>query len=933
MTLPPPTIPRQRAIIDRRALDADLADIGEAGEGGSKQRGRVLERLKTALAGGRAEIRRRFEETGANGPEVAEATTFLMDQLIRTVHDYAITYAYPRGVRTSGEQVGIAAVGGYGRRELAPGSDLDLLFLLPHKPTAHSEQVVEFMLYMLWDLGLKVGHATRSVDDCVKRARQDLTIRTNLLEARRLWGSQSLFHEFERRYWKDVVDAEGVAAFVEAKLQERAERHARLGGSRYVLEPDVKESPGGLRDLQTLYWIARYAYRVDALRELVERDIISDEVADRFVKAHTFLTTVRCHLHYAARRAEDRLTFDRQPELGGRMGYTDHAGASGVERFMKHYFLVAKDVGDLTGILCAVLEEQHKRKPRLRLPSVPGFARRPDGFVLSGGRLAVDSDDAFDKAPDRLIRLFHTAHRLDAEIHPRTLNLAAHGLHRLGDAQRHDPELNGLFRDILCGSRGDPSETLRRMSEAGVLGRFVPDFGRVVAQMQYDMYHVYTVDEHTIRALGTLHALYKGRMRDIMPQASDVAGQIHSPCVLAVALFLHDIAKGRGGDHAQIGARIARKLGPRFGLDPAATETVSWLVLHHLDMSRTAFKRDMDDPKTVFDFAGVVQSPERLRLLFLLTAADIHAVGPNAWNGWKAALLRELYVRTEEVLSGGFAVKGRERRIQAARDALRDVLRADNWSETAIDLHLARPYPYYWLSFDTETHRRHARFVREADTAKRPVSVATRVDRDVAGTEVLVYAPDHAGLFAAIAGGIAVAGLSVVDAKITTFADGTALDTFWVQKTDGTAPEEAADLDKLRDVVVRAADGRLRPDHALADKQPTYAQRTRSLPVAPRVIIDNQASNTHTVIEVNGRDRPGFLYAVTAALNDLGLQVSSAHISTWGVRAVDVFYVKDIFGVKVDHEGKLNTIRRRLLAVVAEDAAPGESPAPDSRVA
>jgi len=341
----------------------------------------------------------------------------------------------------------------------------------------------------------------------------------------------------------------------------------------------------------------------------------------------------------------------------------------------------------------------------------------------------------------------------------------------------------------------------------------------------------------------------------------------------------------------------------------------------------------MDDPKTVFDFAGVVQSPERLRLLFLLTAADIHAVGPNAWNGWKAALLRELYVRTEEVLSGGFAVKGRERRIQAARDALRDVLRADNWSETAIDLHLARPYPYYWLSFDTETHRRHARFVREADTAKRPVSVATRVDRDVAGTEVLVYAPDHAGLFAAIAGGIAVAGLSVVDAKITTFADGTALDTFWVQKTDGTAPEEAADLDKLRDVVVRAADGRLRPDHALADKQPTYAQRTRSLPVAPRVIIDNQASNTHTVIEVNGRDRPGFLYAVTAALNDLGLQVSSAHISTWGVRAVDVFYVKDIFGVKVDHEGKLNTIRRRLLAVVAEDAAPGESPAPDSRVA
>src|ERR1700730_2930575 len=504
---------KQREIVDRLALQERLMALAERGE---PDRRRVVEVLKEALQAGRGAVRERFE-AGALGSGTVGSLSFLMDPLISGLHDFVTSAVYPLANPTSGEHMGVVAVGGYGRGELAPYSDIDLLFLLPYKPTPHTEQVVEYLLYTLWDLGLKVGHSTRSVEECIRQAKADQTIRTALLEARYLWGDQKLYAELRQRFESDIIKGRA-AEFVDAKLDERDDRHDRLGDSRYQVEPNVKEGKGGLRDLHTLFWIAKYIYRIEDVSKLVELEVLSADESQRFARAQNFLWTVRCHLHWLAARAEDRLTFDFQGEIGRRMGYTDHTGTRGVERFMKHYFLVAKDVGDLTRIFCAVLEAQQRRKPKFSLRGWGLFKKQVEGFPVEGERLDVGSATAFRDDPVTLIRLFHVADQHGLDIHPHALRLITQSLKLVDAKLRGNAEANRLFMEILT-SRRDPETALRRMNEAGVFGRFVPDFGRVVAQMQYDMYHHYTVDEHTIFAIGILHDIEAGMLRDELPLA------------------------------------------------------------------------------------------------------------------------------------------------------------------------------------------------------------------------------------------------------------------------------------------------------------------------------------------------------------------------------------------------------------------------------
>ncbi len=915
----------QRAIIDRRALIARLAEVVAGELPRHKRRARVLEVFKAALAGGRAEIRRRFEVAG-RGSQAVQENCFLMDQLIRTAHDYAVEHELAQGVRTAAEALSLVAVGGYGRGELSPQSDIDLLFLTPYKRTPWHEQLVEYLLYLLWDLGLKVGQATRSAEECVRHAKGDLTIRTAVLEMRWIWGDQTLFSELQTRFRTEVI-AGTAEEFIDSKLAERDARHEQMGDVRYVLEPNIKEGKGGLRDLHTLYWIAKYLYRVDDIDDLVAKGAISRAAARRFAKAQDFLWTVRCHLHYLTGRAEDRLTFDVQPEIAARMGYADRPGSRGVERFMKHFFLVAKEVGDLTRLFCALAEEQQKRKPRLRLAHLLSLRKRPtiEGFRLEGDRLTVTQANQFEADPVAMIRLFHAALENGLDIHPKALELVHRSLRRIDANVRALPEANRLFLAMLT-SRKNPEVALRHMNEAGVLGRFIPDFGRVVAQMQYDMYHVYTVDEHTIQALGVLHAIERGELGEDVPVSTEIIHEVDSRDALYLAVFLHDIAKGRSGDHSELGAEVAMKLGPRFGLSDAETETVAWLIRQHLVMSRTAFKRDIDDPKTIQDFAALVQSPERLRLLLLLTVADIRAVGPTVWNGWKGGLLRELYLRAEEVMTGGLSA-ARQSRVQAARADLADGLAVEGWVREDIDTHLARGYPSYWTSFDTATHLRHAQLVHEAEAAKAPLTIDSRIDARRAVTEVTVYTGDHPGLFSQIAGAMAVSGANIVDAKIITLTNGMALDTFWIQDAEGGPFEGAAKHEKLAATIEQVLMGRLRLQRELASRRSRLPSRAAVFKVPPRVIIDNKASATHTLIEVNGRDRAGLLYDVTAAMTRLGLQISSAHISTYGERVVDVFYVKDVFGLKVEHDRKLERMRETLLKALEDPAAATEKAA------
>ncbi|MBM3566085.1 MAG: [protein-PII] uridylyltransferase, partial [Alphaproteobacteria bacterium] len=647
-------IPNPRAIIDRKALLAGVeAVLAEHARHKDRARAEILKAFKDAHAKGWAEVRRRFEEESLGGIEVAAQNAYLLDQLIRALHDTAEKFVPPAREmlrKARPESLGIVATGGYGRGRLAPFSDIDLMFLPEKKITARGKAAIEFMLYILWDLGLKVGHATRTAAEAVRLAKDDLTIRTSLLEARWVWGPEALFEDFRARFARDVVAGSG-RAFVEAKLAERDARLQKMGDTRYVLEPNLKEGKGGLRDLQTLFWIAKYLYGAGDAVELVGQGVLTEADARLFARADEFLWTVRCHLHYLAGRPEERLSFDVQKEIAKRMKYRDRDGATGVERFMKHYFLVAKDVGDLTRIVCAVLEEEQK-KSRFRVREDAPLFARPHGvdFRVEGTRLAFIDDRALDRDPANILRLFREAQRLGIDIHPRALRLVTRNLKSIDGSLRGNADANRLFLEILTDPKS-AEPALIWLNEAGVFGRFVPDFGRVVAQMQYDMYHVYTVDEHTIRAIGILNRIEQGLYAKDHPVSSAVIHELQSRRVLYMAVLLHDIAKGRGGDHSVIGAEIAKTLCPRFALNEWETETVAWLVLEHLTMSRTAFKRDLDDPQTIADFVARVQSPERLRLLLILTVADIRAVGPAVWNNWKAGLLRELYYRALETMT------------------------------------------------------------------------------------------------------------------------------------------------------------------------------------------------------------------------------------------------------------------------------------------
>ena len=902
-------IPNRRALIDRRVLAECLSAL--PGDG-TLLRQASARLLKPALDEGRAEIARRLLEHPSAGNAAAAAQAFLTDQILRLGYDFATQRLHPLSNPTTSERLTLAAVGGYGRGEMAPFSDVDIAFLTPWKATGWSEAVIESMLYTLWDLGLKVGHSSRSLDETVRMAKSDLTIRTALLEARYVWGDQGVYDEAAGRFDRDVL-AGTARIFVAEKLVERDVRHKRMGDSRYVVEPNLKEGKGGLRDLHTLFWIGKYVHRVGSVAELVDKGLLTSAELRQFQKAENFLWAVRCHLHIVSGRAEERLTFDVQPEIARRMRYADRPGRSAVERFMQHYFLTAKAVGDLTGVFLAHLDDSLAPKGR-RFGRLSNFMKAPRqlaGFVLDRGRLTLPNDNWFRADPVRLIEIFAVADAQNLEIHPTAMR-AANRDARLIDARvRNDPRANALFVAVLT-SRRDPETVLRWMNEATVFGRFVPDFGRVVARMQFDMYHHYTVDEHSIRAIGLVAQIERGDLQTDHPLATTILRQTTMRRVLYVSVLLHDIAKGRGGDHSVLGADVALKLCPRFGMTPAETETVAWLVRWHLLMSATAFKRDLSDFKTVLDFAEQVQSPERLRLLLVLTIVDIRAVGPGVWNGWKRQLLGDLYTAAEEMLRLGHKQTGRGERITAKQNELGQSL---CWSDADFNAYTRRMTDSYWIAEPEDVLVANARTI--AGAADAPLTVAAQVYPARGATLVTVYTPDHPGLFYRLAGAIHLAGASIIDARIHTTRDGMALDNFLVQDPFGRMFDDADRLQRLEKAIGEALARR----HRLADRlaaRPLSRPRANAFAVQPNVLIDNKASNRYTVVEVNARDRPALLYALAFALFESKVTIRSAHIATYGERAVDTFYITDLLGGKIEGLLRLKSIERRLL-----DAAEG----------
>ena len=898
-------IENRRAIIDRRAVSGQLVAL----RSGRKLNSEVAGVLGEALASGRKEIAHRLASEPGRGRAAAHATAFLHDQLVRLAYDFVSE----RALNGPPNELALVGLGGTGRGEMAPHSDLDLMFLTAKAPTAEQERAAEAMLHLLWDLKLKVGHSVRSSSQLIALAKKDMTIRTAFLEGRWLWGDDKLFDVATRLFRKEVV-AGTAAQYVAAKLAERDERHIKMGDSRYVVEPNVKDGKGGLRDLHTLYWIGKYVHGVEQPSDLVGAGLFTAAEFRRFDRAERFFWSVRSHLHLLAGRAEERLSFDYQKRIAEIMHYAERPGKSAVERFMQFYFLNAKAVGDLTGVFLAQLDEQLGKKGfRFALPTIRRRPKRLGGFVLDRGRISIPSDDFFRANPVRLLELFALAARERLEIHPTAMRAATRDGVLIDRRLRDDPRANGLFMEALTCVHS-PELVLRWMNEAGIFGRFIPDFGRVVAQMQFDMYHHYTVDEHSIRAIGLLAAIERGELKQDHPLSTAIFKQIAARRVLYVAVLLHDIAKGRGGDHSVIGSEIALRLCPRLGLDPAETETVSWLVRYHLLLSSTAFKRDLVDPKTIEDFVHEVQSPERLRLLLVLTVVDIRAVGPGVWNEWKRTLLTTLFEAAEERLRLGHKQHGRLQLVRRRQEELADEL---GWKASASRAHARRLPDSYWLAEPLAWQVANAKQVAaaEARIGDAKPSVIVEDDPESGATRVSVFTPDREGLFYRICAGLASAGANIIDARIHTTRDAMALDNLLVLDGRGRPYVDR----RIRNRLVRAVEAALTSAEPPVLSSVETFRRNTAFDVAPSVAIADRASSRTTVVEVNAHDRPALLARLAAAIHEQGHRIHSAHIATYGERAVDVFYLTRADGKKLNMEDT-ERLRPALLRVAAEPA-------------
>ncbi len=903
------------AILDeadlRDRLDAAVAGLTDAGE----IRAAAVRVLQEAQTAGRDAIENGISANPLTARRITRAYTHLTDGLVRGVLHVSETHLHKNPMPSVTERMAVIAVGGYGRGEMAPYSDVDLLFVTPWKITAHVESVIESALYMLWDLHMKVGHASRTVKECLRLAKPDMTIRTSLLEMRYLSGEESIGVELETAL-RDQLFRGTVGEFIEAKLAERSTRHKKQGGQRYVLEPNVKEGKGGLRDLQTLYWIAKYEHGVRKAGELVGLGVFTPEEFAAFDAAERFLWAVRCHLHLIADRAQDQLSFDNQVQVAERLGYHDHSGRRGVEHFMQDYFRHATRVGELTRIFLTELEARHIKQEPAILGFLRGRSRKKklkQGYTLKQNRLAVEDEAAFFSEKLNILRLFEEALRTGYLIHPDVMRALSANLGLIDDEMRRDPEACRIFLDLML-KQGNPERALRRMNELGVLGAFVPEFAPIVAMMQFNMYHSYTVDEHTIQVISTLAQIERGELIEELPVASRILKHGVNRKVLYVACLLHDIGKGRKEDHSVVGARIARSLCPRLGLKPAECETVEWLVRYHLLMSDMAQKRDIADPRTVRDFAKAVKTRERLELLTVLTVCDIRGVGPNTWNNWKATLLRGLFRATATALDTGLEDLNRDKLEGEAKRALRDAL-AD-WPKPDLKIEMDRHYGPYWQGLDLATQVAFAGMLRGIGTDE--IRIVTQEDPDRDATRVCFALNDHPGIFSRLAGALSLVGANVVDARTYTSKDGFGTAVFWVQDADGN-PYEVRRLPRLRDMIDKTLKGEVVASRALEGRE-KIKKRERPFKVATNITFDNEGSEIYTIIEVDTRDRPGLLYDLTKTLAASNIYISSAVIATYGAQVVDTFYVKDMFGLKLYTRSKQETLERKLRDAIARVA-------------
>lgn len=874
------------------------------------RRPEILRQSKEYLAA-QTENARNLHISGASGSQIVQMIASTMDSMVMALYNTLMTSGDGSEQTTEGH-ISLVAVGGYGRGELNPCSDVDIMFL--HDGTLPPETIEGFaqkLLYFLWDLRLDVGYSVRTITDCIQTSAADATIKTSLIDSRFIAGDIQLFKALRKTILTQIL-TKSSDKFIKDKIAEMNRRREKYGDSIYLLEPNIKEGDGGLRDLQTALWIARVKFKIEDLRELIIKGILSEEELDVYDDALDYLWRLRNEMHFHTRRKSDQMNFDLQIHLAGFLGYVDRGKTLAVEDFMRDYYRHAARVEHFTSSLvsrCVWRDEG-------ALKILGYFVRRPVGhgcFVLKG-ELIIPDEKLVEKNPTILMHIFELAQKHRASLNIRVKWLIRRSLHHVNDKFRRNREVNQAFMNILRSERG-VAETLRLMHHLEFLNEYLPEFENIYCKVQHDLYHIYTVDIHTMFAVEQIEMILNGELSGTLPMTCDVARQIGKRELLVLAVLLHDIGKGEGAGHAERGAAMLPTIARRIGLSKEDSERMEFLVRNHLLFAHIAQRRDLSDEKMILQFARQMQTSENLKMLYLLTVADVRAVGSDVWTTWKALLLNELYEKAFNILErGDFKLEAGSERARSIRRKVREMLEYEIPAATSREELRAMPTRYL-LSTPLETIATHLRLLVKLN--EQDLIMEHRHEPDNGYSTFTICTYDFPGLFSRITGVMAANGANILGAQIYTSNKGKVLDILQVNSAQGLLIEHESRWDKIKSDMAQVMHGEANVSELVEKRQrpsSLTAKEARRLPT--QVEIDNEVSEEYTVIDIYAHDKVGLLYLITSTLSKLGLYIGVSKISTKVDQVADVFYVKDIFSHKIVSEEKLSEIRKNLVTAI-----------------
>ncbi|MBI3353655.1 MAG: [protein-PII] uridylyltransferase [Nitrospirae bacterium] len=898
-------------LIERKQTETALQPIDLSGND-------VLAKVKEYLKKGVEALWERHRQ-GASGFEIVEGYTALIDGFIKALFEKAESGVRSQESGGKKQETAVVALGGYGRGELNIKSDIDLMLLysgggiLQSGPGPYIEKLTQKILYIIWDTGLDVGFSTRSVKECISLAKDDLKTKTAILDARFIAGEKAVFDEFRERAQKEIFREKNIEKFIREKTDESKARQAKYGGSVYILEPNVKEGDGGLRDIHTALWVAKAKHGIGSIDALAERGFLLRDAAERLKTSVDFLLKVRNELHFESKKKTDQLSFDHQEKMARAFGFEDTKESLAVEKFMRQYYRHASDISYFSTLIINRCIHGPVSPQPSRCKTEKGIDK---DFKICDGVLTLAHEKAFEDSPVNIMRAFEDCARLGATMDNFTRDRIIRNRFRIDEKFIASKEAGESFLNILKSGRA--SETLQEMHRLKVLERYMPEFGDITCRVQHDMYHVYTVDIHSLFTVRELEKLKSDEYKKKFPLLAQIMEEVKQPEIIALSVLLHDIGKSLGKGHAEKGAELVPKICGRLGLSDDNIAAVKFLVKNHLILADTAQYRDLHDERLIIEFAKQVGDAERLNLLYILTFADVRAVGPEVWTQWKATLFQELYFKALTVLERGtFEIEEAKTKLPAIMRGVAELLQGEIGKDAVEDYFQLLPQRYF-LANGAETIVEHIKIVHQLNDKPCIMRVKQNLERQY--SEVTLCTLDAHGLFSKITGVMAANNVNILGAQINTLKNGVVLDVLYVNSSTAeiiTDDRKWANVERdLTDVLT----GKAAVERLVSRRGPSILDKKAKPKVHTRVDVDNEVSDAFTVIDIHTQDRIGLLYTITSALSKLGLYIHIAKIATKGDAATDIFYVKDIFGQKIYYKERLKEIRKAIFEALGEEA-------------